>query len=228
MKQKRISQETLKLIACITMLVDHIGAVFFPGSFLRTIGRISFPIYCYLLTEGVRHTGNRSRYGRRLLIGILLAEIPYDFLFYGGIHWGKQSVMVTLFLGYLFCVAAMHISGLAQRILLLIPFAYLGELLHVDYGAWGIVLIGMFMLTKDQPKDRLQQIFWLAVISLMISKVTISVGPIRIPRQLFSLIALIPIFAYDGSKRTHNIWIQRGFYLFYPVHLAVLYLLKVM
>jgi hypothetical protein len=110
----------------------------------------------------------------------------------------------------------------------LIPFAYLGELLHVDYGAWGIVLIGMFMLTKDQPKCRLQQIFWLAVISLMISKVTISVGPIRIPRQLFSLIALIPIFAYDGSKRTRNIWIQRGFYLFYPVHLAVLYLLKVM
>ena len=228
MKQKGISQETLKLIACITMLVDHIGAVFFPGSFLRTIGRISFPIYCYLLTEGVLHTRNQSRYGRRLLIGILLAEIPYDFLFYGSLNWGKQSVMVTLFLGYLFCVAAMHISGLAQRILLLIPFAYMGKLLHVDYGAWGVTLIGMFMLTKDQPKYRLQQIFWLAIISLMIGKVMISVGPLRFPRQLCSLVALIPIFAYDGSKRTHNIWIQRGFYLFYPVHLVLLYLLKVM
>lgn len=228
MKQKGISQETLKLIACITMLVDHIGAVFFPGSFLRTIGRISFPIYCYLLTEGVLHTRNQSRYGRRLLIGILLAEIPYDFLFYGSLNWGKQSVMVTLFLGYLFCVAAMHISGLAQRILLLIPFAYMGKLLHVDYGAWGVTLIGMFMLTKDQPKYRLQQIFWLAIISLMIGKVMISVGPLRFPRQLCSLVALIPIFAYNGSKKTHNIWIQRGFYLFYPVHLVLLYLLKVM
>ena len=228
MKQKRISQETLKLIACITMMVDHIGAVFFPGSFLRTIGRISFPIYCYLLTEGVFYTKNRSRYGRRLLIGILLAEIPFDFLFYGNFYWGKQSVMVTLFLGYLYCVAAMCIPGLAQRILLMIPFAYLGELLRVDYGAWGIVLVGMFMLTKDQPKCRLQQVFWLVMISLMISKVTISFGPLQIPRQLFSLVALIPIFAYNGSKRTYNVWIQRGFYLFYPVHLALLYLLRLM
>ena len=228
MKEKGISQETLKLIACITMLIDHVGAVFFPGSFLRTIGRISFPIYCYLLTEGVFYTKNRSRYGKRLFIGILLAEIPFDFLFYGRLYWGKQSVMLTLFLGYLFCVAAMHIPGLAQRMLLLIPFAYLGELLHVDYGAWGVIMIGMFMLTKDQPKCRLQQVFWLAVISLMISKVTVTVGPLQIPRQLFSLLALIPIFAYDGSKRTHNVWIQRGFYLFYPVHLALLYLLRVM
>lgn len=228
MKRKGISQETLKLIACMTMLIDHIGAVFFPGSILRTIGRISFPIYCYLLTEGVFYTKNRSQYGKRLFIGILLAEIPFDFLFYGRLYWGKQSVMLTLFLGYLFCVAAMHIPGLAQRMLLLIPFAYLGELLHVDYGAWGVIMIGMFMLTKDQPKRRFQQVFWLAVISLMISKVTVTVGPLQIPRQLFSLLALIPIFAYDGSKRTHNVWIQRGFYLFYPVHLTLLYLLRVM
>ena len=159
MKQKGISQETLKLIACITMLIDHIGAVFFPGSFLRTIGRISFPIYCYLLTEGVFYTKDRNRYGKRSLTGILLAEIPYDFLFYGNLYWGKQSVMVTLFLGYLYCVAAMHIPGLAQRILLMIPFAYLGKVLRVDYGAWGVIMIGMFMLTRDEPNRHLRQIF---------------------------------------------------------------------
>ena len=61
----------------------------------------------------------------------------------------------------------------------------------------------------------------------MLSKATISLGPLQIPRQLFALAALIPIFAYNGSKRTRNVWIQRGFYLFYPVHLALLYLLKV-
>lgn len=226
MEKKGISQEGLKLIACVTMLIDHIGAVFFPGSFLRTIGRISFPIFCYLLTEGVRYTGNRSRYGRRLLIGILLAEIPFDLLFFGSCYWGKQSVMLTLFLGYLYCVTALHIPSFAHRILLLIPFAYLGELLHVDYGGWGIVMIGMFMLTKDQQRHLIQQIIWLAAISLMISKATIAVGPVRIPRQLFSLVALIPIYAYNGRKSTNHRWIQRGFYLFYPVHLAVLCLLR--
>lgn len=228
MKCKGISQEALKLIACITMLADHIGAVFFPGSFLRTIGRISFPIYCFLLTEGILHTRNRTRYGRRLLLGVLLAEIPFDLLFFGAWNWGKQSVMLTLFLGFLYCAAVLHIPTLAHRILLLLPFAYLGELLNVDYGGWGIVLIAMFMLTKDQPHSRIQQVIWLLLVSLVTSKATMMIGPIRVPRQAFSVAALIPIWAYNGSKRTGNVWIRRGFYLFYPVHLAVLYLVRLM
>ena len=79
--KKGISQEGLKILACLTMLLDHIGAVFVRGYTLRIIGRIAFPIYCFLLVEGVLHTKNPRRYGLRLGIGLLLSEIPFDLLF---------------------------------------------------------------------------------------------------------------------------------------------------
>lgn len=62
--RRSLSQESLKLIACVTMLLDHIGAVFLPGYYtyyaLRILGRLSFPIYCFLLVEGAHHTRNPS------------------------------------------------------------------------------------------------------------------------------------------------------------------------
>ena len=107
MKQKvSISQEGLKLLACVTMLIDHIGAVFFPQfQWLRIIGRLSFPIYCFLLAEGVHYTRNPAKYGLRLLLVAGLAELPYDLLFYGKLTWAKNSVMVTLLLGFLAGIA---------------------------------------------------------------------------------------------------------------------------
>ena len=226
MTHKGISQEGLKLIACAAMLADHVGAVFFPGSFLRVIGRLAFPIYCYLLTGGVFHTKDRRNYGRRLLIGIFLAELPYDFLFYGGWYWGKQSVMLSLFLGYLYCVAALHVSNSGFRIVLMIPFAIFAELLNVDYGCWGILIIGMFLLTKNQPRARLLQFLLLLPISWLLSKATVTIGSLQLRLQLFAVLAMIPIALYSGRKVTGNVWIQRLFYLFYPAHLALLYLLK--
>ena len=72
-----VSQESLKLIACVTMLIDHIGALFFPYAlWLRIIGRISFPIYCFLLAEGVHHTHSPLTYGLRLLLVALIQKYP--------------------------------------------------------------------------------------------------------------------------------------------------------
>lgn len=73
--------DLLKFIAILTMLIDHIGVLLFPSArFLRTIGRISFPIFAYLLVEGFVHTKDRKKYGFRLLAFALVAEIPYSFL----------------------------------------------------------------------------------------------------------------------------------------------------
>ena len=100
MEKCGLSQESLKLIACITMLLDHIGATLvlrmvqgmpmpndqyrqLVGIYyaFRIIGRIAFPIFCFLLVEGAYRTRNPKKYGLRLFIGMLLSEIPFDLAF---------------------------------------------------------------------------------------------------------------------------------------------------
>lgn len=98
-----LSQDALKLLACLTMLIDHIGAIFFPGlQWMRLIGRISFPLYAFLLSEGVYHTRNARQYALRLILILVITELPYDLLFRGELTWKKNSAMVTLFWG--FCI----------------------------------------------------------------------------------------------------------------------------
>lgn len=107
--------------------------------------------------------------------------------------------------------------------LILLPFAFLGELLKVDYGGWGVAMIGMFLLTRGKPG---QQSFWLFGISWAISRATVAIGSVKVLLQPFALLAMIPISLYKGRKISGNVWIQRLFYLFYPAHLALLYLLR--
>lgn len=225
MERRGLSQETLKIIACVTMLLDHIGAVVVPSLGLRVIGRMAFPIYCFLLAEGACYTRSRKKYGLRLLIGLLLSEIPFDFLFFGEWTFAHQSVMVTLLLGFLYAVSMNYLPVTGYRILLIFPFAMAAELLNCDYGGWGVAMIAMFVVTRESRYKWLLQIFWLAMLSVMIGGMAIAIGPVRIPIQLFSLAALVPIWLYDGRKITDNIWIRQGFYLFYPVHLTLLYLI---
>ena len=239
MKKCRLSQECLKIFACVTMLLDHIGAVsllgqfgWLPASFiwdanmmLRMIGRLAFPIYCFLLAEGAYHTRNRKEYAGRLFVGLLLSEIPFDLLFYGGITFAHQSVMVTLLLGYFYAVVMNNIPVQGYRILLLAPFAMLAEILHADYGGWGVAMIGLFVITREAPHKFWVQALCLGMIAWMIGGMSVAIGPVAAPIQLFSVAAMIPIALYDGRKRTNNIWVRRGFYLFYPVHLVVLYMI---
>lgn len=100
MEKKGLSQEALKSIACITMLLDHIGATMVRGYTLRIIGRIAFPIFCFLMAEGAYHTKNPRKYCLRLMIGMLLSELPFDLAFRLKPTWEYQSVMVTLLLGF--------------------------------------------------------------------------------------------------------------------------------
>ena len=99
-KYRILSGSALKMIAVITMLIDHIGAVLLsmyqPAQkilftlfgreytvylIFRDIGRAAFPIFCFLLLEGFRHTRSRFLYGRNLLLFALLSEIPWNLMF---------------------------------------------------------------------------------------------------------------------------------------------------
>lgn len=219
MGKKGISQEGLKIIACVTMLLDHTGATILPSMGLRIIGRLAFPIYCFLLAEGVAHTRNPKRYGLRLFIGALLAEIPFDLLFFGRLTLEHQSVMVTLLLGFLMAV------WYKKRGKMLLPFAvcfFAAELLGTDYSGFGVALIALFVLSRGKPRAFLIQLVGMALIMLLMGSYVLSFGAVRIPIQVFALPAMILIYFYSGEKSTGNVWIQRAFYLFYPVHLTVL------
>ena len=128
----RFSGTALKTIACITMLVDHIGAscieaglllpeletgevsggawdqlsLFQLDRVLRFTGRLAFPIFCFLLVEGFVHTHDFRKYALRMLGFALLSEFPFDWAFFSGVWWGHQNVYFTLLLG----LSLIHIS----------------------------------------------------------------------------------------------------------------------
>lgn len=244
MNQKGLSQEGLKLIACITMLLDHIGAVIIFWLYmqawraqdytvsnswlqlyrlLRIIGRIAFPIFCFLLVEGVHYTRSPKKYLLRLAIGAVISEIPFDLAISNGITWESCSVMVTLLLGCMMILAMQRMKGV-WKIAVIPPFFLLAELLGTDYAGKGIAIIAMLALTKDAPREKLLRT--LGFVILLRFGAPVKIGPVSVPMELFALIGLIPMFCYQGRKLTRNKAVQWTFYLFYPVHLLVLWVLK--
>lgn len=242
MKKEGISQEGLKLLASVAMLLDHMGATLILSGYyavaqrggaavndwlrlyyiLRIIGRVAFPLYCFMLVEGFHHTRNVKKYMLRLGIGMLLAEIPFDLALNGTlVDWSSNSVMVTLLLG---CMMLLTMEKTANRFLkagLIVPFYLLAELLQTDYAGHGILIIAMLALTRGLPKEKLLRT--VALIPLLWFGGTVPIGSVRVPMEIFGLVSLVPMFLYDGRKLTRNKAVQWGFYLFYPVHLLVLW-----
>ena len=211
-----LSQEWLKVIACVTMLMDHIGAAFFPWAlWWRIVGRMAFPIYCFLLAEGLARTRNMKRYGIRLAIGAVLAEIPFDLLFFGGLTLAHQSVMVTLLIGYFMVLWMRRFPR--WKLFALCICAMAAELLCTDYGALGVMIIGLFVLTRDMEHHLLFQTLGLLVLNWALNGYWV---------QMLAVTAMIPIAFYNGTKSSHSKAVQRVFYLFYPVHMLVLALLQ--
>ena len=232
MRKKLLPQEVLKLIACITMLIDHFGYAIVPRLAIanmdtiyyicRSIGRLSFPIYCFLLAEGMRHTHNPGKYILRLAIGILLAELPYDLMCYGEFNWVSQNVMATLTLGAVMLLCMQKTQKSWLKVILILPFALLADLTKSNYGAGGIVMIAVFGLF-DQPLLQTAALFMVNWQLLPSAGVIIFGVILRI--QLLATLAMVPIGLYSGKKLTHNKALQWGFYLFYPVHLLILWVI---
>lgn len=239
-----ISGSTLKLIAIITMLIDHIAAVILQRvllsgsrgggmgmtpaiawlgdydtvyliySNMRNIGRIAFPIFCFLLVEGFLHTGNKLKYALRLLMFAIISEVPFDLAVTGSpYNLAYQNVFFTLLLGLLTMIAceAVTKSGLHTVVKTLL-FAgsffcgmFAASILNTDYAARGVLCIMVLYVFREK---RIWQIaagclsfFWW---------------------ELPAVIAFLPIGLYNG-KRGWNI--KYFFYAFYPLHLLLLYLI---
>ena len=150
MTKRPLPQEGLKFLACAIMLLDHIGATLIPWGTLRIIGRLAFPIFCFLLAEGAHYTRNPRNYLLRLGIGAILSELPFDLALFGSWSWQHQSVMITLLLGAMALLAMKRMTQPLLKVLVLLLFACLADFMNTDYGGAGVLLIGLFGLTRER------------------------------------------------------------------------------
>lgn len=229
MSKRPLSQEGLKFLACAIMLLDHIGATLIPWGTLRIIGRLAFPIFCFLLAEGAHYTRNPRNYLLRLGIGAILSELPFDLALFGSWSWQHQSVMITLLLGAMALLAMKRMTQPLLKILVLLLFACLADFMNTDYGGAGVLMIALFGLTRERKYGWVVQLLGMYLICRWI----IPGGVVWfIDRyvfiEIFAILALIPIWLYSGKKSTSSRAVQWAFYLFYPVHLWILYLISIL
>ena len=223
-----LSGSALKMIAILTMSIDHIAYFllrymddftmpFFTYhiwgmswySIFRCIGRLAFPIFAFLIVEGFIHTSNKRRYGRSLLIFARISEIPWILL--NGFHLiGRHNVMFTLLWGFL---------GL-----------YAFERYHTDKRRLGVILISMlcgaFIFKADFNGPGFAFIILLYALRRHLA-LQVIIGCCMLPKYWIAGLAFIPISMYNGQRGFIRGSIAKYlFYAFYPLHLLVIYFIQ--
>ena len=210
----------LKITALLTMIIDHYGAIFQPDVIIfRIIGRLAFPIYCFLLVEGYAHTSNVKKYAQRLLIFALISEIPFDLAFYGKIGFVHQNIFFTLLIGLAAIYFIDNNDGKYNfdKSFVIVAATVLATVLRMDYQFIGIVYILSFYFTKNQPKKKR-----LSIVTLIMILTNLSAGWL----QQFSVLALIAIYFYNNQPGVKIKLLQISFYVAYPLHLLIFYLIN--
>ncbi|QEY34394.1 hypothetical protein FL966_04615 [Caproiciproducens galactitolivorans] len=216
---ENMTRAQIKILAIVTMLIDHIGAIFFPQiPLFRIIGRLSFPLFCFFIAQGVLYTSNVRAYLGRLFLFALLSEIPYDLAFYSTI-WNpqKQNVFFTLFFGLAaisFLRTFLETKPFLACTLAVIP-VLTAEVLHTDYGWFGVTLVILFYCLRDvKTKGVLLFVLFNTGYSFLTGTI-----------KLYAAAAGVPILFYSGKKGKPD-W-KYFFYVFYPAHLLLLYFVRI-
>lgn len=224
--KKTLTMRDLKLIAYVTMLIDHIGAVIvirmlqyyhmmsLPISYeslntiymvLRLIGRIAFPIFCYNIVEGYLKTKNFKKYILRMLIFAIVSEVPFDMaLFETPFYWLYNNVIWNLLIG-LICIFWSEKLARNNKLLEIAIFALgaaLATVIKSDYYYFGVLFVYIFYASKGNDLSR---------------NVAMTIATIW---EITAPLALIPIQKYNGEKGMAT---GRWLYWFYPVHFLILY-----
>ena len=223
-----MSSFTLRLIALALMCVDHLGLAVFPAiPGFRIVGRLAFPLYCFLLAQGYAHTRDLRAYARRLLLVALLSEIPFDLLIFGRVACNvEQNALFSLLLGLLALCAVDALRGrplLAGAAALLLCMGAM--LARVSYGWLGIALCLCFHLLRERrPRMLLCAGALLALYTL--SLLFAGVSRTWALTALTALAALPLIAVYSGERGPRVPAFTFLFYASYPVHLLALYALR--
>ena len=240
-KNIEITSAGLHIIAMVFMLCDHLWGTVVPGNdWLTCLGRISFPIFAFMIVEGYFHTGNLKKYVKRLFLFALISEIPFNLamgsrLFYpvhqnvlwsflmaiGFIHWNEKAVK-----------SGKWWKRAATAVVSVILAYLLGIITMVDFYHAGILTVLVFYFFRNRK--------WYNYIAQFVCLWYINMGMLGgysyqlnilgqtyfVARQGFAMLALIPIWLYRGRQGYHTKAFQYFCYWFYPVHLLVLGLLK--
>lgn len=226
-----MSGTVLKILACLAMLSDHIAAVIpnaIPGIrdvlfaigpkeitlyyIMRSIGRTAFPIFAFLIAEGYAHTKDRRKYAVNLFLFALISEIPFNLAFSGELLYARQNVMFTLLLGYLgiCCVENFRATKQKMQLLILCALFIISIFLKVDYGCFGF---GFTILLHLLQQNKI---------------IMAIIGTCLLPNRWVGGAAFIPICLYNGKRGFATGPVAKyAFYLFYPLHLLLLYIIRV-
>lgn len=261
----------LKIIALVTMTIDHIGVLilepFLSGhplySAVRFIGRISFPIFAFLLVESVIYTRNRWKYLARLGISTLIMGGALAILQYGfDIYIGRMNIFIDLFLGAALLTTLLlpkykkifSLLPLSCIVCLLIFDASLPPYICLEYHFYGITLMLGFLgcrylaryyqsfqanrlgipleeyenLSSSQMVSNLLAIFLLIILNLgywAITRIDKQLDVLNMSIQVGAILSGIAILFYNGKKGYGKTWFQYFCYLYYPLHLVILYLI---
>lgn len=196
----------IQLIAVLTMLVDHLGIVYFPDNEgMRIVGRVAFPIYVYLLVIGYQRTRNVKRYMIRLSTLALLSQLPFMY----ALNLKSINVIATLCLCLL---ALLIIDRVAQRSLMIaavLSILLLLDLLPFDYGAYALFLVLMYRFI---PKA-----WWIPVHIVLNIAFMFYSGWLLQHYSVFGTIVILSLLQLDKFRLPT--WLWRSFY---PVHLLIL------
>lgn len=245
MEEKRRMPETtyffLHIFAMVTMLCDHLwGTAMLKYDILTSIGRITFPIFAFMIVEGYTHTKNLKKYVLRLLIFAVISEIPFNLMMGSRIFYPiHQNVLWT----FLISIGLIHLNELARKkgkiwlnILTGIGTVILGYIVgiitYVDYYHYGILIVLVFYFFRQRKWwSFLGQALCLwyiceEMISGFAYEIAIGDTVVYFTRQCFAMLALIPIWLYRGKRGYHSKALQYFYYAFYPAHMLVLCLIK--
>jgi len=210
------------------MVIDHAGLALFPNiGVFRCIGRLAFPLYCFLLVQGFTHTHDVRGYARRLLLLALLSEIPFDLLIFGRISSGmEQNVLFSLLFGLLALTAA---STYREKPLTLCFIAsalcMCAMIARVSFGWLSIALcLGVYYAQGRKPHLCIYTLLSLLVYSL--SLLFSGVARSWVLASFCSLFALLPILLYNGRRGLRSPALTFLFYAAYPLHLIALDLIR--
>ena len=225
-KYQFLSRDVLKLIAIVSMLLDHVGKLFFPNVLiLQIIGRLAMPIFAFFIAEGFHYTRNKLKYFLTIFIFAVIAQIPYNFL------WQGLNILFTfacsLFLLWLWdCAKNLGIiEKIMLRLIVFLVFMMLScvaYLTKLDYRWYGILLPFVFYSLRNKPI--LKFLSFAAFTGLFVAEKIALAYPFVAFGSFMQLFAVGSVFllAFYNKSLSSNKKLKYVFYIFYPLHLIIL------